>query len=255
MNTSKKTIAALILAAGKGKRMQLPQGNKVTVSLADKPLIQHIVDFMKEIGVNTIVVVVGHHKESVMSALKGQDVLFAEQENQLGTGDAVACGLASLPSSITDVIVAYGDDAVLYAQKNVTIVEELIAVHQKTHHPITFLTIDQKHPVGMGRVVRDDDNKVKAIVEEKDATDEERKITEINPGCYVFSVAFLKAYLPTVPKSSVTGEYYVTSLVDMAIAKGEQVDTVQGGTMQWKGVNTPTDLAEATALYQQIQKQ
>src|SRR6266403_636660 len=113
-----KNTAAIILAAGKGKRMQMDNANKVTAQLADKPLILHIIDFIKGLGINTTIVVVGHHKESVMHALDGQHVLFAEQKELLGTGDAVVTALRVLPGGISDVLVVYGDDAVLYSEKN-----------------------------------------------------------------------------------------------------------------------------------------
>src|SRR6185369_11810693 len=106
-------------------------------------------------------------------------------------------------------------------------------------------TIDQENPSDLGRIVRDEHGKIKAIVEEKDATDAEKKIQEINPGCFIFSVQFLKTYLPKLAKSSVTGEYYLTKLVDLAIADGQKITAVQGGTMDWRGINTKEELQAA----------
>ena len=245
-----RKIAAIILAAGKGKRMQMDGANKVTAQLAKKPMIQHIVDFMKKISIQTIVVVVGHEKETVMSSLSGESIIFAEQKDLLGTGDAVSSALEVLPEDITDVVVVYGDDAVLYSEKNIAIVNKLFHVHNETNDVMTFLTIEQENPFGLGRIVRDENGKIQAIVEEKDATEEQRKIQEINPGCFVFSVSFLKKYLPMVEKSPVTGEYYLTSLIDLAIQHGELVDTLQGGKLAWRGVNTKEELEEAERLYQ-----
>jgi len=242
------SIGAIILAAGKGKRMNLETGNKVTLLLGDKPIIRHIVDFMKKIGITTIVTVVGHEKESVKQLLSGQGVLFAEQAEQLGTGHAVQISLDVLPEEITDVLVVYGDDAVLYNDKQSHFVKELFSKHQETQASMTFLTIEQTNPVGLGRIVRDESGTLKAIVEEKDATEDEKKITEINPGCFVFSVDFLKKYLPMVKKSPATGEYYLTSLIDLAIKNSEKVETVQAGMLLWRGVNTPEELAEAAKL-------
>lgn len=242
------SIGAIILAAGKGKRMNLETGNKVTLLLGDKPIIRHIVDFMKKIGITTIVTVVGHEKESVKQLLSGQGVLFAEQAEQLGTGHAVQISLDVLPEEITDVLVVYGDDAVLYNDKQSHFVKELFSKHQETKASMTFLTIEQTNPVGLGRIVRDESGTLKAIVEEKDATEDEKKITEINPGCFVFSVDFLKKYLPMVKKSPATGEYYLTSLIDLAIKNSEKVETVQAGMLLWRGVNTPEELSEAAKL-------
>jgi len=243
-----KEIGAIILAAGKGKRMKLAEANKVTLQLARKPIVQHITDFMHKIGIQTIVVVVGHAKESVMDALKDQNVLFAEQKEQLGTGHAAQAALDVLPEQVTDVCIVYGDDAVLYTKENENIISELFTTHLRSDAAFTFLTIEQDDPTGLGRIVRDGEGRLLAIVEEKDATDEERKIKEINPGCFVFSIDFLKKYLPHVEKSPVTGEYYLTSLIDMAIVHGEHVVTVQGGKRKWRGVNTPEELIEAEKL-------
>lgn len=247
-----KTIAAIILAAGKGKRMQLDSVNKVTLPLAEKPMISHIVDFIKELSIQTIAVVVGYHKQTVIESLKGEDILFVEQKEQLGTGHAVLCAIKELPENITDVLVVYGDDAVLYAKENLSVIKKLFDVHATTKDTMTFLTIDQKNPFGLGRIIRDEQGKVLSIIEEKDATDNERKISEINPGCFVFSVNFLKEYLPKVEKSPVTGEYYLTSLVDLAIKNGKQVDTVQAGNIAWRGVNTKEDLEEAERMYKNL---
>lgn len=250
---NKNNVAAIILAAGKGKRMEMENANKVTVHLGKRPIISHIVDFMKAVSIKTILMVVGFHKESVMESLKDEEILFVEQKEQLGTGDAVACAVKELPEDITDVLVAYGDDAVLYTKKNTDVVEKLLDTHKNDRNAVTFLTIEQDNPFGLGRILRDDSGKVLAIVEEKDATEKEREITEINPGCFVFSVNFLKAYLPQLPKSLVTGEYYMTSLIDLAVSHGEPVETVQGGKIAWRGVNTKEDLLIAESLYKNLE--
>lgn len=248
-NMNKEHIAAIILAAGRGKRMNLPQGNKVTATLASKPIILHIVQFMQNLLIKSIVIVVGHAKESVMDVLKEEHVIFAEQTEQLGTGDALKCGVDALPENITDVFVVYGDDAVFYNHKHLPIVKELFAVHGEKKPAITFLTIEQDNPVGLGRIVRDKDGQVVKIMEEKDATEEQKLIKEINPGCFVFSVSFLKEFLPQLPRSEATGEYYLTSLIDVALQNNQKVETVQGGKLAWRGVNTPEELKEAEKLF------
>ncbi|HSA84253.1 MAG TPA: NTP transferase domain-containing protein [Patescibacteria group bacterium] len=245
----KKNVAAVILAAGKGKRMQLEDRNKVTAHLANKPLIQHTVDFMHSLGIETILVVVGHRKESVMESLDGQNIIFVEQQEQLGTGHALQCAVNEMPEGISDILVAYGDDAVLYAEKNISVIENLFFLHEQKSNAVTFLTLEQKNPYGLGRIIRDKQEHIQAIIEEKDATDEQKMIKEINPGCFVFSVSFLRKFLPQLRKSSVTGEYYVTSLIDLAIEHHERVDTIQGGSLFWRGVNTKEELQAAEKLY------
>ncbi|MDQ5900751.1 MAG: UDP-N-acetylmuramoyl-L-alanyl-D-glutamate--2,6-diaminopimelate ligase [Patescibacteria group bacterium] len=247
MNT-KSTISAVILAAGKGKRMNMQESNKVTAQLLNKPIVNHIVSFMDDLELGAIIVVVGHAQSSVRDALKGYHVLFAEQTEQLGTGHALTSALSVVPSTITDLFVVYGDDGVFYTQKNKELMELLFEKHHQSKAAITFLTIEQDDPTGLGRIVRDNNDKVIAIIEEKDATEEQKKITEINPGCFLFNVDFVKKYLSKVEKSPVTGEYYLTSLIDIAFENNELVETVKGGKIAWRGVNTPEELEKAQEM-------
>ncbi len=245
---NKSSISAVILAAGKGKRMNMLESNKVTANLLDRPIVTHIVSFMEELGLGAIIVVVGHAKESVMDALANRPVIFTEQKEQLGTGHALSCALEVLPENITDLFVVYGDDAVFYNKNNKEIMESLFTKHAESGAAITFLTIEQDNPQGLGRIVRSNEGKVSAIVEEKDASEEQKRITEINPGCFLFNVEFVKKYLPLVEKSPATGEYYLTSLIDIAIEHEELVETVRGGKLAWRGVNTPEELEEAEKM-------
>lgn len=249
--TPSRKIGAIILAAGQGKRMNSTDRNKVTMPLSGKPIILHIVQFMKRIGIEDVVVVVGFAKETVEKALEGEMVYYAEQKEQLGTGHAVEVALSALPMDVTDVFVVYGDDGVFYNERQRHVMEELFKKHMNSHAACTFLTIEQDDPKGLGRIVRDSNDHLQAIVEEKDATDEQKQITEINPGCFVFRVDFLKKYLPLVEKSPVTGEYYLTSLIDVGFEHDESIDTLKGGHLLWRGVNTPDELAEAEKLFSQ----
>ena len=233
-------IGAIILAAGNGSRMKSKETNKVTLHVGDKPLISHVVKRVEELHIAPIVVVVGFAKESVMDALKG-DVIFAEQRKRLGTGHAALKGLQKLPKNIDHVLLAYGDEFSYPKEKT----QELIARHLTSSAALTFLTIDVENPSGLGRIVRDTQGKVTRIVEEKDTTADEKKITEVNPGCYVSTRSFLETYLPKIKKSPVTGEYYLTSIIDMAIHHNEKVETVKAGNMIWRGVNTKEELEEA----------
>ncbi|MGH7204224.1 MAG: sugar phosphate nucleotidyltransferase [Candidatus Levyibacteriota bacterium] len=248
---SERILGSVILAAGKGKRMNSMEKNKVTLPLADKPIILRIVHFMDSVGIKDIVVVVGFAKESVQEILKDENVIYAEQKELLGTGHATQVAIDALPSHVTDVFVVYGDDAVFYKEGHREIMQRLFQQHLSSEAAFTFLTIEQEDPTGLGRIVRDTNGKLEAIVEEKDATDEQRQIKEINPGCFVFRVDFLKKYLPLVERSETTGEYYLTSLIDLAVHHGEKVDTVQGGKLVWRGVNTEEELQEAERLYKQ----
>lgn len=238
-------IAAIILAAGKGKRMNTKEINKVVFPLGKKQMILHTVDRLTGLFMSPIIVVVGYAKESVMKILDGK-VVFANQSKRLGTAHAVMCALKKLPSNISTVLVLNGDDSAFYTEG---IIKKLMETHVEKKATLSFLTITVDNPVGLGRVIRNDNGRVIGIVEEKDATDEQRKITEINPACYIFKVSFLKKYLGKVKKSEVTNEYYLTSLIDIAIKNKNKLEVVKGGKMLWRGINTPEELKEAERLF------
>lgn len=243
-------FGAIILAAGRGSRMKSKKVNKVAMHLADKPMILHTVDLLKNLKIKNIVVVVGFAKKSVMELLDG-NVVFADQKKRLGTAHAVSVALKKVNNDITDVIILNGDDSAFYTQK---IINELLDKHEKEKSSFTFLTIEKENPFGLGRVVRDSKGNVTAVVEEKDATNAQRKIKEVNPGCYVFSTEFLKKYLPKVEKSEITKEYYLTSLIGIGIKNKEKIETVKGGNLLWRGVNTKEELGEAHTLLANLKK-
>lgn len=250
-NTS---LAAIILAAGKGTRFKSMLVNKVVLPFGGKPMIVHAVDFVKKLHITPIFIVVGFAKESVIAALKEKKVVFVEQKQQLGTGDAVRTALSHVPAEVTHVLVIQGDDALFYRDENKKIVGKLIATHLLSKEAITFLTVELKNPQGMGRIVRDEVGNVVAIVEQHEATEQELGIIEVNTACYMFRVDFLKRYLPKLEKNNVTGEYQFTDLVRIARDAGETVEAVAGGSIPWRGVNTKDELLEAELLFKNTEK-
>lgn len=240
-----KKIAAIILAAGKGKRMKSKRINKVAVSLGNKQMIVYIVDRLDELLIVPIIVVVGFAKESVVKVLGGR-VIFAYQRKRLGTAHATACALKKVPQDVQNVLVLQGDDSAFYTKD---ILKNLIMSHLEKKVALSFLTITVDNPTGLGRVIRDSNGKVVGIVEEKDATSEQRKIKEINPGCYIFERSFLRQYLKKVKKSPITGEYYLTSLINIAIKNKQKIEAVPAGKILWRGVNTQKELKEAQRLF------
>lgn len=245
-----KKIAAIILAGGEGKRMNSKQINKVVFSLGGKRMILHTVDRLTGLYISPIIVVVGFAKESVIKVLDGK-VVFAEQSKRLGTAHAVVCALKKLPSNVQMVLVLNGDDSAFYTKN---IIKKLIKTHLEKKSVLSFLTITVDNPLGLGRVIRDHNGRVIQVVEEKDATEKQRKINEINPACYIFEISFLKKYLVEVKKSEITGEYYLTSLIDIAIKNNEKLEAVSGGKIPWRGINTPEELKEAERLFLVIKK-
>ncbi|MCL4353763.1 sugar phosphate nucleotidyltransferase [Patescibacteria group bacterium] len=218
--------------------------NKVAMPLADKPMILHTVELLKKIKVKEIIVVVGFAKDSVVKILDG-GVIFAEQKKRLGTAHAVAIALKKLNKDIDEVLVLNGDDSAFYTKE---VIGELIGKHCKDSSSFTFLTIKTDNPKGLGRIVRDKNGKLSAVVEEKDATPKQRGIEEVNPACYLFNTDFLRKYIKKVEKSAVTGEYYLTSLIDLGIKNKEKIETLRVENLVWRGVNTHDELREAEKL-------
>ena len=241
-----KKIAAIILAGGRGKRMKVLKQNKVVFKLADKHMITHTIDLLDKLKIETKIIVVGFAKKSVMDVLRNR-VVYAVQKKRLGTAHAVLCALKKVPENIQTVLVLNGDDSAFYTND---IIKKLIKTHWEENAALSFLTIIVNNPVGLGRVIRDKDSVI-GIVEEADATRAQRKITEINPACYIFEGSFLKKYLEKVKKSKISGEYYLTSLIDIAIKNNEKIEAVKAGKIAWRGINTPEELEEAERMFLQ----
>lgn len=237
---------AIILAAGKGKRMNAKKTNKVTFELSGEPIIMRIVKNLKNAGIDDLVLVVGHAHESV-EKLVGDLALYAYQKKRLGTGHALKVGLKAVPERDEDIFVFYGDDTSYSAD----VLAALLQKHREMKGDITFLTLKVVDPKGLGRIARDARGDLVGIVEDKDATEDQRKITEINPGCFVFSKKFLAKYINGIQKSPATGEYYLTSLIELALQHKLSVHTYTAENVVWRGINTPDELKEAEFLLQE----
>ncbi len=241
----KRKLGAIVLAAGKGKRMNSSNSNKVTLFLGDKPMILHGVNLLKKLNTDKIVVVVGFAKDSVMKILNS-DVIYAVQRRRLGTAHATKCGFNKMPKNIDDVLVINGDDSAFYT---VSLMKKLIKKHYQSNAQFTFLTIEKDDPMGLGRVVRDKNKKLIAIVEEKDAAPCQKLIKEVNPSCFIFKSSFLRKYLKKVEKSKFTNEYYLTRLIRLGIKDNLKIETMPVGKITWRGVNTKDELIEAEKLF------
>ncbi len=238
-------IGAIVLAAGKGKRMKSGTINKVAFHVGNKPMILHTMDLLKELEITAIVVVVGFAKKSVMDLL-GNEVIFAEQKKRLGTAHAVFVGLKKIPQDLNHVLILQGDDSAFFTKD---MIQKLIDMHAKSQAFLTLLTVELENPFGLGRVVRNAEGKIMKIVEEKDASKKEKRINEICTGCYVFNVEFLKKNLPRIKKSKATGEYYLTELVELASNDNIKMTSVLNKGLKWRGVNTLEELKQAEKLY------
>jgi bifunctional UDP-N-acetylglucosamine pyrophosphorylase/glucosamine-1-phosphate N-acetyltransferase len=227
-------MKVLVLAAGLGKRMK-SKYPKVVHKILGKPMINWVVDLGKKFG--EVGVVVGHKAEIVQRYLP-EDVKTYLQQPQLGTGHAVMCAKEFI-SSNEDVLILYGDVPLLKAET----IERLQHVHVESKADVTVLTFIANDPTGYGRIVRKG-GKVK-IVEHKDATEEEKKINEVNSGIYIFSGEFLLENIMKLTNNNAQGEYYLTDLAEMA---GKVETLLLDDSIQVSGVNDRTQLAQLESV-------
>ncbi|HCY64858.1 MAG TPA: UDP-N-acetylglucosamine diphosphorylase/glucosamine-1-phosphate N-acetyltransferase [Oxalobacteraceae bacterium] len=232
----------VILAAGMGKRMQsaLP---KVLHPLAGKPLLAHVIDTARTLSPTRLCVVYGHGGDAVPVALKAEDTAFAKQEPQLGTGHAVMQAVPQLDESAS-TLVLYGDVPLITAD---TLRRLLDAAG---NDKLAILTVELEDATGYGRIVREGGEIVR-IVEQKDASEAERAIREVNSGILVAPTAALKRWLATLSNDNAQGEYYLTDIVARAVSEGMLVRSAQPAAV-WEtlGVNSKVQLAELERIHQ-----
>lgn len=232
------SLASIILAAGEGTRMKskLP---KVLHRVAGKTMVEHVMEATAKIGSERTVLVVGSGREAVETAFSGRGFFFAHQEERLGTGHAVHIALQSLGQE-DHVLILCGDTPLLTAET----LENLVEHHVATTSDCTVLTAEMKDPYGYGRLLRDAEDFVLGIVEEKDATDLERNITEINSGVYVVRRDVLLREVPRIQNSNAQKEYYLTDLVQLIRGAGGKVSAfMTKDAEEISGVNSRVQLS------------
>lgn len=239
-------ITTIILAAGKGTRMRsdLP---KILHKIANRPLLQHVYDTARQLENNAVKIVVGHGAELVREALKGLDADWLEQKQQLGTGHAVQQASDQITDTDTALIL-YGDVPLL---KLATVESLIVNVNDRS---LALLTVNLANPSGYGRIVRSVTGQVTKIVEEKDATDGEKQINEINTGIMAVQGKQLKKWLGQLNNNNAQGEYYLTDVIEMAVADQINIVTSQPETEdEVLGVNNRIQLSHLERVYQQEQ--
>lgn len=238
------STSVIILAAGKGTRMRshLP---KVLQPLAGRPLLGHVIETAKKLQAENIITIYGHGGQLVQDAFVEEKIQWVEQVEQLGTGHAVQMTLPVLPKEGISLIL-YGDVPLVRQQT----LEQLLEASRETGIGMITLTVD--NPAGYGRIVRES-GKIQAIVEHKDASDEQRLINEINTGIYCVSNAKLHQWLPQLSNDNVQGEYYLTDIVAMAVADGLEIASIQPElAFEVEGIN---DRLQLSALERDFQQQ
>jgi bifunctional UDP-N-acetylglucosamine pyrophosphorylase/glucosamine-1-phosphate N-acetyltransferase len=239
-----KMDKAIVLAAGKGTRMKSKLA-KVLQPLNGKAMIQYVVDALASAGITEQIIVVGHQQEQVRQHL-GEAVKYAVQFEQLGTGHAVMMAQKEIdPNEDGLVLVVCGDTPLLRGET----ITGLITAHRQKGVAATILTCDFADPAGYGRIIRDDQGQVKAIIEEKDAGENEKKIKEINTGTYCFDSKALWGALAQIKPVNAQGEYYLTDVIQILGRKwakvgAHKIDRIE----ETMGINNKVQLAEAAKV-------
>ncbi len=243
-NSPNSPVDVLILAAGLGTRMKSNLA-KVLHRLDGKPLIAHVCLTAAKLNPRRIFVVVGHQAEQVQAAVEkamGEGkVGFVRQVEQRGTGDAVAAASKELAAAGSTVLILSGDVPLIKTDT----LKSLLAAHAEQNAACTILTLRMENPTGYGRIVRDDTNGFQKIVEQKDASEEERQLREVNSGIYCFDGRKLFAALAQVRPSNNQGEYYLTDVPAILKSQDERVALLtHNDVREVSGINTRAELAE-----------
>lgn len=245
-------VKTVILAAGKGKRMgaSVP---KPLVPIAGRPMIAHVVETVTSLGGEKPIVVVSPAGEELFKETLGESVTYAVQHEALGTGDAVKASRDAWGNA-EGIMVLYADHPFLPQE----VLQELVTAFTATPNAIHMLTAIVPNYEGeyakfasWGRIVRDEKGNAKDIREAKDATEEERAITEVNPAMYVFPAAWLRGALDRLTNQNASGEYYLTDVIGLAAIDGLELRTTSTDALAVIGVNTPEDLADAERHHKQ----
>jgi len=239
-------IDAIIMAAGKGTRMggDLP---KVLYAVAGEPMVKWVVRACREAGAQRCILVVGYKQELVREALKDEPgVEFVEQLEQKGTAHAAQMAEPCFDGKpIGDVFVLAGDGPLIRAQT----LSRLIEVHRRTHAAATLATSIIDDPTGYGRIVRDAEGQFEAIVEQKDASNEQRAINEVNPSYYCFDGAAMFKTIDQIGANNAQGEYYITDAPGLLKSQGKTVTVVDAVPPEdVLSINNPDQLAEVDRI-------
>ena len=234
-----KDLNVLIMAAGKGTRMVSSRA-KVLHPICGVPMLRLICDAARLLQPDGIIVVIGYDADLVRASLKGSDVNFVLQAEQRGTGHAVMVARDLLEGMSGDLLVLYGDTPKIRHET----LRKLLEHHRGSGASTTLLTAETDDPFGYGRILRDASGRIEAIIEEKDATPEQRAIREINPGLYCFRIPPMLAALDRISDKNAQGEYYLTDIVSIQREAGARIEALLHEDFpELQGINTRAELA------------
>lgn len=239
-----KGLAVVVLAAGKGTRMKSSLA-KVLQPLNKQPLLYYVLESLIPLSPDLSVVVVGFQSERVRDAFSDEGLIFVEQKEQLGTGHAAQQAESALSDFSGDILVVCGDMPFIKSQTLI----DLVNRHRKTGAGCTVLTLKAPEKKDFGRIIRDEKGAVVKIVENKDASESEKKVDEFNSGVYCFDKSLFCKALRSISNDNVQKEYYLTDTLEYAMKKGCPVASVETvDTDEIFGINSPEDLTRAERL-------
>ena len=235
----------LVLAAGQGKRMQSDLA-KVLHPMAGRPLLAWVLGTLDELGVGRTMVVIGHQRERVRAAFADAEVEWVVQADPCGTGHAVQVAAPALAGFGGTLLVVCGDTPLLRAAT----LHGLLETHRAAAAAVTVLSMRLPDPTGYGRIVRDADGAIEAIVEERDASPAVRALDEVNSGVYAFDYAALAEVLAGLTAHNAQGEYYLTDTVERLRSRGRKTAVeCAPDSVELLGINTPEQLEEAERIH------
>lgn len=246
-----ENVAVVILAAGMGTRMKSNRA-KVLHEIDGRPMIVYVVEAAQKVAGDNVVVVIGHQASTVRATLSAYPKLhFAHQDQQLGTAHAVLCALPHIPDQCEELIILCGDVPLIQPET----IAELVKDHLDDSRDISLLAVELDNPFGYGRVLINANNSIAAIIEEADATAEQKDIKLINTGVYCINKAFLSAALPKIGSDNSQGELYLTDVIGIGYRENRKMGVrISTDCQQILGVNTCQDLELVAGIMKKRQR-
>lgn len=255
--TNMDKIEVIVLAAGKGTRLNSGYPSpkpKVLYEICGKPMILYTLENIIKSGIKKIIVVVGYKKNQVIKVLSKYKTLFeikiAVQKKQKGTAHALLSAKKAISKDTKHILVVNGDDTAFLKPETI---KKLVKKHFLKKNKITFISTIRKNPSGLGRIKRNKSGKITGIIEQKEATEGEKKIKETNTGIYIFEKKWVFENLPKISLSH-QGEYYLTDIIELAILEGEKIEVItENDESQFIGVNSLKQLHHANCFMKKNQ--
>ena len=242
-NSNLNNVGVVILAAGKGTRLNCVDKPKVMCEIGGRPIVSYVIDVLKKLGFSkeNIYLVVGFHKEKVEEYF-GDQVSYVEQTELKGTAHAAFVGMQKLPNNVETVLVINGDDSAFYSGATIL---DFLEQHQKSKATVSVLSVELDDPSLYGRIIKHDNGRIE-IIEKEYLTDEQKKVKEVSTGTFCFSRKWFEEMFPAMPPLRKLGEYGLPTAMALAEKDSLPAQVIKlKNNQEWFGVNTPAELEEA----------